>query len=182
MQEDPKLTRTQADAIVQNGLTDIFAQRPPLPIDDLGIPEPAMEGVRYFIRAATAETHYLKEIRVERLNNKQLSRNVRSLETTVIHTTYARDGASTLLNANTDQLIKANAVPNFRIKPGEIVYIGDFYIDLAKEITQRSRIVKYELNEDAARRHLALHPNIKGTMRTQKLTVRLEPAPAPKAP
>lgn len=66
--------------------------------------------------------------------------------------------------ASDDELSVANRdVPRFTIRPGEIVYLGDFTID---PTVFPAKIVRITSNPEQARQELANRPNLKGEMRS----------------
>lgn len=58
---------------------------------------------------------------------------------------------------------------SFNVKPGEIIYIGDFVFDLSHH--RDFPIARIERNDDSARRALSGYPGIKGDMVYRKTTL-----------
>ena len=68
---------------------------------------------------------------------------------------------SLLFDTNPAALYEKKLVPGFEIKPGEIVYIGNYILNVLGDFPE---LVRIESNPEEARQTLALYPGVSGEM------------------
>lgn len=113
--------------------------------------------IRYGMQRVPPGDYVAAQIMVQKFVNGK--------NTTLLTRTYGNQQEPVAANflASDDQLSVANRdVPRFTIKPGEIVYLGDFTIDVT---VFPARIVKVEPHPAAAQEALDKRPNLRGELR-----------------
>ncbi|MEK9969907.1 MAG: hypothetical protein VW600_12280 [Ferrovibrio sp.] len=114
--------------------------------------------VRYGVTRVPPGDYVATDIMVQRVSNE---RNIQEHSRTY---GYQKEPVAANFLASDEQLSVANRdVPRITVKPGEIVYVGDFVIDAN---TFPVKIVRIEQNPERAREELAKRPNLQGELRS----------------
>jgi hypothetical protein len=157
-----KFRAENAAFVLKKGWTGIGVTRGG-PFDQSEEDPPRVAELRYFAKFITDDkTYYLKHVSVA---HKKTWVKRGSIYTT----TFASATDSQLTDETLESKLKSGRIPNFQLKRGEIIYVGNFYFDVPYHEEKMPRFIRYEIDETAARAYLAKNPTIKGEMTTRPI-------------